>query len=238
MIGRMRQSPLRPLALAAAGVLLVALDFRVRAADLVPDPVGWVLVALAAASSGLVVPARWAVAAAVLSLSDFLLPYRLVAIDPGTGIELRAAADGSSVSRVLLWDRVSDVRALVMAAAVAAGSMALVTLVVTVCRRASRARAVQDARWLGLAGGAAVAVWGVPYLVVALAAVGSPRRFDPVWNGGLEYLAFAGVGALVVFAGVLVRLRDESWAVPGEGLYASRWEGRLTGAPGGPDPRG
>jgi hypothetical protein len=222
MMARLRRSSVRPLAMAAAGVLLVAIDFRVRAADLVPDPLGWALVAAGAASLSLLAPARWAVAAAVLSLSEFLLAYRSVAVDPGTGIELRSAAEDSAVPRVVLWESVSDVRALVMAAAVAAGGMALVTL----------------ARWARLSGAAAAAVWAVPYVVLALVAVGGSERFDPVWNGGREYLAFAGVAALVVYAAVLVRLRDETWAVPAERLQASRWEGRLTGAPGGPDPSG
>jgi hypothetical protein len=238
MMARLRRSSVRPLAMAAAGVLLVAIDFRVRAADLVPDPLGWALVAAGAASLSLLAPARWAVAAAVLSLSEFLLAYRSVAVDPGTGIELRSAAEDSAVPRVVLWESVSDVRALVMAAAVAAGGMALVTLATDVSRRAAGSGAVTHARWARLSGAAAAAVWAVPYVVLALVAVGGSERFDPVWNGAREYLAFAGVAVLVVYAAVLVRLRDETWAVPAERLQASRWEGRLTGAPGGPDPSG
>ncbi|MGB0101586.1 MAG: hypothetical protein WBP61_15010 [Nocardioides sp.] len=38
---------LRPLATVATGLILVVLDFRVQGVDLIPDPVGWVMAALA-----------------------------------------------------------------------------------------------------------------------------------------------------------------------------------------------
>jgi len=38
----------RPLALVAGGIALVVLDFRTESLDLLPDPVGWALIAVAA----------------------------------------------------------------------------------------------------------------------------------------------------------------------------------------------
>lgn len=223
---RVRQrTHLRPLTLAAVGLALVALDTRLRALDLLPDPIGWLLVALGAASLARGAAARWAVLAAALSLADVVLPYQLVAVDPSSGKVVSSAADSVSLPTQVRWDAISDPHALLMAAGVVSGGLAVATLLTGLAARASQAGRRDDAGLLRLATGAALVVWAVPFTTVMLVAVVGRDRYDPVWNGALEYLGLAAALALVLVAVALVRLRDETWAVPEHVVRASRWEG-------------
>jgi hypothetical protein len=63
----------------------VILDFRTESLDLLPDPVGWVLVAVGSRGLSLVSASWLAGLTAALSVSDAALPYRYVRIDPLTG---------------------------------------------------------------------------------------------------------------------------------------------------------
>ena len=216
---------LRPLTLAAMGVALVALDTRVRRLDVLPDPPGWLLLALGAAMLGLPAAARWGVLAAVLSLADVLLPYRMVALDPSTGHVVHDAAPGSALPRHVRWEDISDPHTLLMVAAVVAGAFALGSLLVAVIRRASAAGDRTAARAAAVLLGAVLAVWAIPFAAVMLSAVVGAERYDPVWNGNLEFLGLAAMVVLLAVAAFFVRLRDESWAVPPEAVAASRWQG-------------
>ena len=76
---------MRPLSLITGGLALVVLDFRTESLDLLPDPVGWVLVAVGSRGLSLVSVSWLAGITATLSVSDAALPYRYVGIDPLTG---------------------------------------------------------------------------------------------------------------------------------------------------------
>jgi len=212
---------LRPLTLVAMGVALVALDTRVRALDVLPDPLGWLMLALGAAMLGLPAAARWGVLAAALSLADVLLPYRMVALDPSTGHVVHDAAPGSALPRHVRWEDISDPHTLLMAA----GALALGSLLVAVIRRASAAGDRTAARAAAVLLGAALAVWAIPFAAVMLSAVVGAERYDPVWNGNLEFLGLAAMVVLLAVAALFVRMRDESWAVPPETVAATRWQG-------------
>lgn len=76
IVGRVRQIlAVRALTLVAVGILLVAIDFRTSALDLLPDPLGWVLFALGSSRLAVPLAARLGVVAALLSLGDLFLGF-------------------------------------------------------------------------------------------------------------------------------------------------------------------
>jgi hypothetical protein len=208
---------MRPLTLVAVGLALVAIDIRTEHLDFLPDALGWALVAVGAWRLSLVAPAMAAAVTALLTVPEVSLPYQFVMLDPVTGERITPPRPGIDLAypEQLVFDDLTGWRlAVVAAAAVAAG----VTLWLLLGALAARANAWErgDAairlsrlRWLTMA------VWVVPFLaVVAVAALGEDRSFDPVWNGGLEYLALSGIVALGLLVVVLAREANRAWAVP------------------------
>jgi hypothetical protein len=212
----------RPLSFVSAGVALVALDFRTDLPDLLPDPVGWALVAVGAWALALRPAALLAAVAVLLSLSDAALPYRYVYIDPGTG---QVVNDRTGELRdfpvAQRWPDVSDARALAIGAAVAAGGLALWLVVRAVAERSARTGNGSAARWLRVFALAVPVVWAAPTLALVGVGVGGDDGYDPVWDGNLEY---AGLAGTLVLAGLAVRLvldRDQPWARPPRSLGPS-----------------
>src|SRR5215204_525964 len=225
-----RPPSVRPLAGIAAGLVLVTLDFRTRALDLLPDPLGWALLAVGAAELSLVVPARAAVAAAVASLGDVVLPYRWVRIDPLTGEVVDRPSEVSlDYPEHLRWDGLSDQRALVLAAAVLLGGVAVWSLLDGLARRADRAGAAAARRRWRVLQVVVPAVWALPHLVIVLLGVLGSARYDPVWDGQLELLSLAGVAAVAWLVVTLVRERDASWALRPDTVRPSPWRQRRPG---------
>jgi hypothetical protein len=200
----------RPLTLIAIGLAAVAVDIRTEYFDMLPDALAWGLVALGAWRLSLTGPASAAGAAALLSLPEVSLPYRYVEVSvllPGGGFD---------TSEQLVFDDLTGWRLAAVAAATIAGGVALWLLLGALGARAATGERLGTAtqirwlRWLTLG------VWVVPYLVVvAVSALGQDGSFDPVWNGGLEYLALAGVVAVAALVVMLLRESNRAWAVPG-----------------------
>ena len=213
----LRSSSVRPLSLIAIGLVLVAIEFRTRSLDLLPDPVGWLLIAVGAWNLALVKPAAAAALAAVLSLSDLLLPYRWIYVDPRTG-ETVSSSIGADLDYPQLqrWNVVSDARAVAMAAAVLAGGVSLWWLLGDLQRRAEHAggAATLAARRLRTFQLVVPLVCVAPYLVAVTIAVIGSEPFDPIWNGSLEYVALAGLLTLLALATTLTLARDAAWALP------------------------
>jgi hypothetical protein len=206
----------RPLSFVAAGLALVSLDFRTDLPDLLPDPVGWALVALGAWALALRPAALVAAVAGVASLAESALPYRYVRVDPLTGGvvdgevgEIGSAVDYSVEQR---WSHVSDARALVIGAAFAAGGVALWLLIRALGHRASATGDDQAAGRLRVLRAVVPAVWSLPALAVIGVAIAGGDGYDPVWDGSLEYAGLAGTLALGWLAVQSVLDRDQPWA--------------------------
>jgi len=211
----MRGPAVRPLAVVAVGLVLVAVDFRTRSLDLLPDPLGWLLVALGAWRLALVKPAAAAGIAAIASLSDLLLPYRWIYVHPDTGGTVsRSVGEELDYPQAQRWDVISDGRAGTMVLAVLAGGLSLWWLLGDLGRRASEAGGVEAARRLRTLRLILPVVWVAPFVVAVAVAVADSEPFDPVWNGGAEYVALAGLISLLAVAGVLALARDSAWALP------------------------
>lgn len=214
---------MRPLRLIAAGLVLVAVDFRVETLDLFFDPAGWALVAWGAYRLSLrtpVVPA--AVVAAVLSLPESLLRHAWVRVDPTTGA-IVPEGQGRDMPQHLVYVEVTGWRLVALAVGTAAAGIALALLLAVL---ASRARAWQAP--------AAPLVrrlaWVVPPLVsvpplvgMGVAVARNDGRYDAVWNGDAEPIALMGLVGMLVVAAVLYREGDVRWAVPTDGDRPSPW---------------
>lgn len=210
----------------AVGVVLVAVEFRIRSLDLLPDTVGWLLVAVGAWRLALVGPAAAASVAAVLSLSDLLLGYRWIYVDPKTA-EIVSSSVGAELDypQLLRWNAVSDAHAVAMAAAVLAGGVALWWLLGDLHHRAEHAgeTAAVAAKRLRVLQLVIPVVWVIPYVVAVAVAVTGSEHFDPVWNGAMEYVAIAGIVSLLALATTLTLARDAAWALPVTPSRPSPW---------------
>jgi hypothetical protein len=218
-----------PLGFMAGGLVLVAIDFRTEALDFLPDPLGWLLVALGAHALGL----RWAAAAAataaLLSVSTAFLTYRYRLIDPITLEPVDVCPPEAVLDQLLceervVFDPVTGWRLAALAAAALLGVSAIVLLLTGLRRRARRDDDPTAARRLSLLRAGVVAAWGIPELVaIAWALTRDPMAYDPVWNDEAEYVALGGlvaVGWLVVELCFWVRRR---WALPSGSAEPSPW---------------
>jgi hypothetical protein len=217
---------MRPLSLITGGLALVALDFRTESLDLLPDPVGWVLVAAGSWGLSLASVSWLAGITAALTVSDAALPYRYVRVDPLAGdrvaLSERANVD---LSLHLEFDPVSGWRLAAMTLAMSTAGVTLWSLLRGLERRAhahaqsGTAGCLRVGRWL------VAVVWVLPYLVaVGRAVVVDSGRFDPIWNGSAEYVALAGVAVIAYVVVVLARDSGAAWAQPEGPWYPSPWD--------------
>lgn len=234
----------RPLSIAAAGIIVVAVDVRIVAVDILPDPFGWVLVALAAGRFALRVPLVLALVAALASVAEVALPGGQRLVDPMTD----RTVDRCPPEQVLRlpcyeevrFDPVGGWRLGLLALAVAAGALALALLLLELRRRAvatagERMDAIADcsepdpalAR-LHLLAAATISLWALPQLVgmgwAAVAVKGG--GYDPVWDPFAEYLALVGLVILAAVALELARQGNERWALPRDWDRTSPWAQR------------
>lgn len=218
----------RPLSLIAAGLVFVALDFRIVHVDLLPDPVGWFLVALAAHRWAQRTPLLLAGFATVATLPDVLLTYHYDDLDPLTG-EVVVNGGGTGYDQRLAFDRITDVRGLLAVLALAAGGLALFLLLTMLEDRADLLGDRPASSQLWFARVLLVAGWIVPHVGVMAFQWLSGDGLDPVWNGGLELVAQPGlvVAALLVVGAVINRNRgwtatDDDGPTPWAQLWAER----------------
>ena len=220
---------MRPLTFVAVGLALIAIDIRTEHLDVLPDALGWGLVAFGSWRLALTVPAIAAAATALLALPEVSLPYRFVMLHPETGerITPRPGVD-LGYPEHLVFDDLTGWRLAAVAAATIAGGVAMWLLLGALATRAAaweRAGTARQIRWLRWL---TVGVWTGPVLVMlVVSASAEDRSFDPVWNGSLELLALAGVVVVGAVVAVLLREANRAWAVPQWSARRSPRLGRL-----------
>ena len=215
---------MRPLTYVSAGLVLVAIDLRTEYVDLLPDTLGWGLVALGAWHLAMTGPALAAVTTALLAVPEISLPYRFVRVDPDTGetIEPRPGV-GLDLPRQLVFDRLGGWRVAVVGLGTVAAGATLWLLLGALSTRAGAwlrsvtARRLQLLRWLALL------AWVVPYLVVIVVSVLEDGSFDPVWNDRLELVALPGLVVVAALAVLLLSECNRAWAVPDPARSAPRF---------------
>ncbi len=216
--------------LIAVGVALVGFDLRVVGLDVLPDVVGWPLVAAGAWLLGLRMPAVFAGVAALASAPDLVAPHHQEALDPLTGAVVANPAPGTDYDEILVFDRLADVRLVLAVVAMAAGGWAVWALVRVLRDRARSSGDDESARSLAVLSWLVPLVWVAPYLVIAIVQGFGDDGFDPVWNGGYEAPAIAG---LVVVAGLVWLFASTSnrrWAATSDGQGAP-WAELMTRGP-------
>jgi hypothetical protein len=215
---------MRPRTYVSAGLVLVAIDLRTEYVDLLPDTLGWALVALGAWHLAMTGPALAAVTTALLAVPEVSLPYRFVRVDPDTGetIEPRPGV-GLDLPRQLVFDRLGGWRVAVVGLGTVAAGATLWLLLGALSTRAGAwlrsvtARRLQLLRWLALL------AWVVPYLVVIVVSVLEDGSFDPVWNDRLELVALPGLVVVAALAVLLLSECNRAWAVPDPARSAPRF---------------
>jgi hypothetical protein len=207
---------MRPLTLVAVGLALVAVDIRTEYLDMLPDAVGWGLVAFGAWRLSLTLPAIAAAATALLVLPEVSLPHHFVMVDPDTGEPIRTRPGVElGFPEQLVFEDLRGWRLAALTAALIAGGVTLWLLLGALATRAAAweradtARQIRWLRWLVLA------LWiGPTLVVVAVSTSAGDRSFDPVWNGSLELLALAGIVVVGAVVAVMLRETNRAWAVP------------------------
>jgi len=215
---------MRPLSWIAPGLLLVAIDMRIVAFDVLPDPLGWALIVTGAWQIARPATVAAIGLAGVASFTDLLLPYRWAYVDPETGRivdELTAIRNGDP--KLLTFDRLSGLRLTSMLLAYALAALASWMLLRDLTARARAAGRTSAARQLGLLRGLVPGLWAAPYVLGAFATLVSGGSFDPVWNHELEYVALLGLIPVTWFAVLVALERDHAWAVPSESARPPRW---------------
>lgn len=222
---------MRPLALAAAGVALIVVDFRTESFDLLPDPLGWALVAVAASWLALPAVMRLAAVTGLLSLADFGLPYHYVRVNELTGKSVTGPTRAKPAATRLDYLPLRGGQFVLLTAAVICTGATLWMLLGRLRRRAdyendpAAATRLRWGQWL-VAG-----AWVGPYLVtIAMAAVRGDG-YDAVWNNGLEYLGLAGLAAGLYVVGVLAGSIRASWAQGAGSWDPSPWDEARLRAP-------
>lgn len=213
---------IRALSLMAVGVVVVALDFRLVALDLIPDAIGWLLIAVGAWKLALHRPAGLATAAALASAADVIAPHHYEDLDPVTGEVVVSAGPGTEYPQRLVFDRLHDVRLLLVLLAMVAGGWALWSILGTLRHRAEATGDQESAGRLSLLRWLVPAVWVAPYVGMAAFQGARGDGFDPVWNGSAEVLAVAGIAVAFGLAWVLAINSNRAWTATDDDL-ATPW---------------
>lgn len=214
----------RPLLLVASGLVLVITDFRTESLDLLPDPVGWILVAIGAAALYLPLSAWLSLATAVLSVSDAFLPFRTVMVDPLTNEGAGRCPVGLVCAARVEFDPVSGWRLAALGASVVLGGAAALSLASGLRRRARAEGDRASAARLGLLAGVLALGWTMPPLVgISWAIAANDGFYDPIWNGSAEYVGLVGWGLMSWFVIELCLRSGADWATPRATPAPSPW---------------
>ena len=207
---------IRPLTLAAVGVALAAVDLRLVAWDVLPDALGWLLIAVAAHRIGMRAPAVLAGLAAVGSAAEVALPYYYQSIDRITGAIIEHPEPGTDYAEELVFEPLTGVRLLGVVGAVALGGVALTLMLLELRRRARTTPDTQSTQRLEVLAWLVPSVWIAPLLLVAAGEAIVDGEADPVWNGSLELLALPGVLVAVVLGVFLALTANRRWSASGD----------------------
>ncbi len=222
-----------PLLLVAVGLVVIAVDFRTRSVDWLPDPAGWLLVAAGGRACNVRPVVALAVLAALGSLAEVALPYRIVAIDPITAAPLgHPARPAELFSTRQQWDALPPWRVGLLLAAATAGSVAAVMMVEATARRAQACGATRAAWSLRACVAALALLWFAPLAASLGWALAHHAAYDPVWNGTLAWIGDLGVLSMVATALALAAMHREPWAHPAEAARPSPWAMRRSGRAG------
>jgi hypothetical protein len=200
----------RPLTMIGVGLALAALDLRVVHVDIGPDFLGWALVAIGAKRLSMTTPAWLAGLAALAAMPDLLLEHHYQAFDIIAGRVIEDPAPGTDYNESLVFDQLSAGRSVAAILGAALGAAAIWCVLRELRRRALLSGDDAAARRLDVLRWSMVLVWGAPLVTVfVVQALGD--GVDPVWNGGLELVALAGIAVALATSIELLLRSNEGW---------------------------
>jgi hypothetical protein len=214
---------IRPLTLASIGVLLVAVDLRMAWADLLPDAIGWALLAFGAHQLEMRWPTWLAGAAAVASLSELQLPYEWQAFDLLSGRIVEHPGPGTDYDERLVFLGVDGPRLVLMALAVVLGTAALTLMLRELRRRSTTTDDRSSTQQLGILSWAVPLGWTLPYVLVVIGFTADEGSFDPVWNDARwELVALVAIGIALAIAILFWTRANRRWSASGDEI-GSPW---------------
>ncbi len=197
---------MRALSLVAIGLALAAVDFRTDAFDVLPDPLGWALVAVGAYRLSMRLAACGAAVAAILSVSEAYLPFRYVRVDPVT---MEAAPGCAGCPEQLRYDEMSQIRAVATALAVVVGSAAIMRILHRLRTHVGPTRDCPGLhRHMRILEVLAPVTWVLPIAILVGRAIGTGKNYDPVWNGPLEGVGLVTSVVLVWTVATIARFSN------------------------------
>ena len=207
---------IRPLSLAAVGVVFAAVDLRVVAWDALPDAVGWFLLALAARWLTMPSPAWLAACAAVAGLAELQLPYHYEAVDPISGEVVPNPAPNTDYPERLAFLPVEGLRLVLIVAAVALGGAALTLMLRELRRRSATTPDRGATERLALLSWLVPLGWIGPYVLIAIGWTVNEGSLDPVWNDAWEIPALIGIAIALAVAFQFATTSNRRWSASGD----------------------
>ena len=207
---------IRPLTLAAVGVVFAAIDLRITWGDALPDAIGWALIAVAAHRLGMGWPTGLAAVASVASLAELHLPYEWQAFDMMSGRIIENPAPNTAYDERLVFLDVDGPRLALMIAAVALGGAALTLMLLELRRRAATTDDQRGTQRLRLLSWAVPLLWTLPYVVCATGWALNEGAFDPIWNDQWEMVALIAIAVAVALALFFATTSNRRWSASGE----------------------
>ncbi|MFL6204637.1 MAG: hypothetical protein ACJ739_04745 [Acidimicrobiales bacterium] len=203
---------IRPLTLAAVGVLFAAVDLRLTQGDALPDAVGWALIGFAAHRLGMRTPAWLAAIASVASLAELHLPYQWQSYDVLSGRIIEHPGPGTAYDQRLIFLDVDGARLGLMVLGVGLGGAALTMVLLELRRRAATTTDEESTERLGILAWAVLLGWTLPYVLIAIGWKINEGAFDPVWNGPWELVALVGIGVAALVALLFATTSNRRWS--------------------------
>lgn len=191
------------------GVVLVGVEFRLNAIDVLADPLGWLLVALGAWMLAARGPSALALLAAPLSAAGAYLTFRTVLVDSATDRALTVCPPDGFCYEQIRFDDVGSVRALALLGMAVTGAGALVWLLRILRTEVGPPTAdVTLRKQMWVLEILVPLVWALPVVLLAGIAVVTGDGYDPIWNERLEPVAYARVAVMAWVVVVLFVFGD------------------------------
>ncbi len=225
---------IRPLSLAALGVVLAAIDLRLVAWDLLPDVLGWLLLAFGAHRLTMQTPALLFGVAAVASTAELQLRYHYEALDPFTGAVVPNPPPGTDYPERLAFLPLDGARLVLFIGSVALGGAALTMVLRELRRRAATTTDRAATERLAILSWVVPLAWIGPFVAIAVARAISDGELDPVWNGPWEVPALVGIAVALAVAGLFATTWNRRWSASGDEIGSPWAELMLRDADGPP----
>ncbi|MET0827382.1 MAG: hypothetical protein ABWZ89_12780, partial [Acidimicrobiales bacterium] len=174
------------------GVVLVGVEFRLNAIDVLADPLGWLFVALGAWMLAARGPCALALLAAPLSAAGAYLTFRTVLVDSATDNAVIVCPHGGFCYEQIRFDDLGSLRAMALLGMALAGGGALVWILRILRTEVGPPTSdvtLRDQMWMLEI--LVPLVWALPVVLLAGIAIVTGDGYDPVWSERLEPVTYA-----------------------------------------------